>query len=414
MSKRSEFSFDIIAEHENGLGRAGVIHTPHGKIETPTFSVVGTYGEVQKISWDKLRKIGAQVVLSNGYHLSKIADEIDSSGGIAEHFGWNGPTITDSGGYQTLSFNDGDKVSMDEKEVATDDSGPSVDNDYFVKITDKGAYFKDNKSTKEILFTPEFAMEYEHKIGADIIMAFDQLTDIKNTYEYNVEALERTRKWAIRCLKKHQELTNKRDERPYQALYGVLQGAHYPDLRIKAAKDLGSMDFDGFGLGGAFVKTKLGETLEICCKELPKDKPRHLLGLSKPDDIFAGAENGADTFDCTAPTKEARHGRVYTLDGDIDLKKSPYINDESKLYDECNCLTCQNGYTRAEIRALIKNTDGKKTAKEAEADKRQAQELLTVHNVYFILNLAKQIRQSIIDGTFNEFRDQWLARYYSK
>jgi len=410
---KKEFSFDIVAETDNGLGRAGVIHTPHGDIETPTFAVVGTYGEVRNISMDRLREIGAQVVLSNGYHLSKIDAEIDANGGLAERFGWKGPTITDSGGFQVMSLGSGagKVVSMDKRDIAKENEKTARE-DRLARVTDEGVYFKADEKAKEFLFTPEYSMQFQHKIGADIIMAFDELTSINDTREYNEAALKRTHEWATRCLIEHQKLTKERKNKPYQALYGVLQGAHYEDLRRETARFLGDMEFDGFGLGGAFEKEQLGDIVKWCNEELPKNKPRHLLGLSKPDDLFIGAENGVDTFDCVAPTREARHGRIYTLDGDIDLKKNKFKNDESVLYDGCECPTCLSGRTRAEIQALMKNTDSKKSAEQDATDKKLAQELTSIHNVFFIINLTKQIRESIIDGTFNEFRDDWLKRYY--
>jgi queuine tRNA-ribosyltransferase len=215
-------------------------------------------------------------------------------------------------------------------------------------------------------------------------------------------------------LNEHQKLTKLHPERPYQALYGVIQGAHYQDLREKAAKDLGAMDFDGYGLGGSFEKQQLGQVLAWVNAILPQSKPRHLLGLSRPDDIFVGVENGADTFDCVAPTREARHGRVYTPDGDINLGNAKYKNDNQPLQPGCQCLACQGKHTRASLRQMLKNTDNQKSPEQHRQDKALAQRLLSIHNIHFILDLASQIRQHILNGNLVKFRDDWLGRYYHK
>jgi queuine tRNA-ribosyltransferase len=241
-------------------------------------------------------------------------------------------------------------------------------------------------------------MQIQHKIGADIMMAFDELTTIGDSYEYNVEALERTHRWAKRCLVEHGRLGGE------QALYGVLQGGHYEDLRREAARVLGAMEFDGYGLGGAFLKEDLSEILRWVAEELPFDKPRHLLGLSRPDDIFVGAENGVDTFDCVAPTREARHGRIYALDGDLNLRRGVWAGDERLLDANCDCATCLDGWTIGDLRTLLKSQD--------RAEKERYFGLASVHNVRFIVRLAEQIRESMLFGRFDEFRDEFLGRYY--
>jgi queuine tRNA-ribosyltransferase len=410
-----DFKFDIVAELPNGLGRAGVIHTPHGDITTPTFVVVGTHAAVKFLASDDLHSTGAQVMLSNGYHLFRRAEEIDSAGGLAEYSKWHGPTITDSGGFQVMSLGSGigKVISMDKRHIA-DEKRRAAAKDHLATITDDGVTFKNPVDGKVETFTPEISIRIQHKIGADIIMAFDELTSIGDSYEYNVRALERTRAWAGRCLSEHQKLTTERVNKPYQALYGVLQGAHYRDLREKAAHNLGAMKFDGYGLGGAFEKEQLGDILSWCNAILPKNKPRHLLGLSKPDDIFVGVQNGADTFDCVAPTREARHGRIYTPDGDINITNAKFRGDTSPLFSDCTCPTCSAGHTRAELRQLLKNAHNKKNPTDVIVDKQLAFKLASIHNVYFIVNLTNQIRQSIINGNFTEFRDSWLARYYDK
>lgn len=398
------FNFEITKELANGLGRAGVIHTPHGDINTPTFSVVGTHAEVKYLSPNEVRETGAQAMLSNAYHLYRRADEIDRAGGLAKYSGWHGPTITDSGGFQVMSLGSGlgKVVSMDKKDAATNRPHSNKEK-RLAKVSDNGVEFIHPEDGRLEVFTPEVSMQIQHKIGADIMMAFDELTSIGESYDYNVEALERTRLWAERCLVEHKKLTDERAGKPYQALYGVLQGAHYQDLREQAARDLGAMDFDGYGLGGAFTKDQLGQILIWVNSILPKNKPRHLLGLSRPDDIFVGAENGTDTFDCVAPTREARHGRLYTHDGDINIRNARFAKDSSPIDGDCNCPTCQNGHSRAEIRALLKS--------HSPEDRVLAFKLASQHNIHFIIQLTEDIRNSIVDGSFFELKKSWLARY---
>jgi len=409
----NDFSFQIQERIPDALGRAGTIYTPNGTISTPAFMVVGTYGEVKFLSSKQFHEIGAEGMISNGFHLSKIADEIEQSGGLAKYSAYNCPTITDSGGFQVMSLGSGlgKVVSMDKRDIAREQHKTKSKN-RLARVSEDGVYFKKNEDSEEQLFTPEYSMEFQHKIGADIIMAFDELTSIGDNRQYNEQALDRTYRWGIRCLNHHKKLTEERVGKNYQALYGVLQGAHYQDLREKAAKDLGAMDFDGYGLGGAFEKEQLPDILLWCNRILPENKPRHLLGLSKPDDIFVGVENGCDTFDCVAPTREARHGKIYTVDGDINIRNAKFKNDPNPLSEGCQCPTCKSNYTREEIRKLLRDTNGTKTEKQALNDKKIAIELMTVHNVYFIVNLTKEIRQSIIENNFHNFRDKWLKRYY--
>lgn len=406
---KPDFSFKIVARHGE-LARAGVISTPHGEIPTPAFITVGTHAEVKFLTPDDLRAIGAPAMLSNGYHLLRRATMIDASGGLAEYNGWRGPTMTDSGGFQVMSLGSGlgKIVSMDKKDEEIAERAARKE-DRLALVDDEGVEFRDPFSSRIVKFTPEISIATQHKIGADVMMAFDELTSISDSYEYNVEALERTLKWAERSLREHGRQTAMRSGKPYKALYGVLQGGHWRDLREKAARDLSAMrvddrEFDGFGLGGAFEKEILGEILAWMTAILPAEKPRHLLGLSKPDDIFAGVANGADTFDCVAPTREARHGRIYNLDGDINLKRAEFAHDQSVLDTECDCPTCQENISRAELRKLLKSAD--------QSERALAFSRLSAHNVRFIIRLTEEIRASIIDGTFAEFRDAWLARYY--
>lgn len=411
MMKR-DFSYQIVARGSGDfpLMRAGIIHTPHGDIKTPTFNVVGTHAAVKFVDPDDLHANHVQVMLSNGYHLFRRATMISAAGGLAEYSGWHGPTFTDSGGFQVMSLGSGlGKVISMARSDTNDESRLVEKDDRLALVDDEGVEFRDPFSSRIIKFTPELSVRTQHKIGADVMMSFDELTNISDTYEYNTRALERTRRWALRGLQEHIRQTAMRTDRPYQALYGVLQGGYWQDLREKAARDLAAMNidseyFDGFGLGGALEKENLGDIIKWMTTILPENKPRHLLGLSKPDDIFVGVENGTDTFDCVAPTREARHGRVYTLDGNFNLKRAEFKDDNTLLDSECDCTTCRKGYTRAQLRALLKST--------IYDEHPEAFNLLSVHNIRFIVRLTEQIRQAIIDGNYQEFRDQWMTRYY--
>lgn len=408
---KRDFSFEIIAtDSRHPLMRRGVIHTPHGDIPTPGFNVVGTMGHVRFMTPENLRSVGAKVMLSNAYHLYNRATVISASGGLAKWNGWNGPTFTDSGGFQVMSLGSGlgKVISMAESDKGNDKHLREPD-ERMALVDDEGVEFRDPTSGRVIKFTPELSIATQHKIGADIMMSFDELTNISDTYEYNVRSLERTRRWAERGLREHIKQTALRADRPYQALYGVIQGSYFLDLRRKGATDISNMTvdgegFDGFGLGGALDKKNLDEILIAMNEILPAGKPRHLLGLSHPDDIFVGVENGADTFDCVAPTREARHGRIYTLDGNYNLKRSQYKDDPNVLESGCDCPTCQAGHSRAELRALLKSPEREDHAK--------AYNLLTMHNVRFVVRLCEEIRQAISDGRYDEYKEAFCKRYY--
>ena len=395
--------FKVQQKLGNGLGRAGIITTPHGEISTPAFMVVGTRGEVRFMSAEDLRAVNAQAMLSNGYHLRRISPEIADGGGLSEWSGWGGPTLTDSGGFQVMSLGSGlGKVVSMERERGVMNTAHK---ERLAHVSEKGVDFTDPFDGQPDFIGPEESMQIQCRIGADIHMAFDELTSLADDYDYNVEALGRTERWAERSLKEHLRL---RDTLGYrQSLYGVLQGGRWEDLRRSTARTLGAMQvngegFDGFGLGGAFLKEDLGEILRWCNEELPEEKPRHLLGLSRPDDILIGAEMGADTFDCVAPTREARHGKIYTLDGDFNLRK--FAGSTQPLDEGCDCPTCQAGWTRGALRALWRSGDS--------AKKQQYYNLASMHNVRFIVRLTEQIRAAIMTGEFDDFKREFLMRYY--
>ena len=355
-------------------------------------------GYVKNLSNDDMQDIKAQAMLSNGYHLRGKSAEIAKDGGLAKYSGWNGPTLTDSGGFQVMSLGSGlgKVVSMEREDKVIN----TAHKDRLAKVSDKGVDFTDPFTGEPDFIGPEESMRIQCEIGADIHMAFDELTSLADTYEYNKKALVRTEKWAERSLNEHMKLRDRLGYR--QALYGVLQGGRWEDLRRSTAKKLGKMPFDGYGLGGAFLKEDLGDILRWCNEELPASKPKHLLGLSHPDDIFVGTEMGADTFDCVAPTREARHGKLYSKSGEYNLRK--FHDSPLPLDDSCDCPTCKAGYTRGDLRALWKSGDAEK--------KKEFYRLASMHNVRFIIRLTENIRESIMSGRFDEYRKEFLKNYY--
>lgn len=416
-------NFEIEKFIPHSLGRAGIIHTEHGDIKTPAFMSVGTHGYVRFLSVDDLHQINAQAMLSNGYHLRRESQAISNSGGLAQWQptdkssetstnirpdglsaqSWKGPTITDSGGFQVMSLGSGlgKVVSMEKERHVTN----TAHKERLAHVTEEGVHFIDPFDGKPDFIGPEESMQIQCRIGADIHMAFDELTSLADTYEYNVEALERTERWAKRSLAEH---LKHRDDLGYrQNLYAVLQGGRWEDLRRRTAKTLANMqvsgvEFDGFGLGGAFLKEDLGEILRWCNEELPVNKPRHLLGLSHPDDILIGTEMGADTFDCVAPTREARHGKIYTRDGTINLRQMS--GSGATLDAHCDCPTCHEGWTRGSLRALWRSGD--------QAKKAQYYRLASAHNLRFIIRLTEEIRTSILQDDFQQYKIDFLRRYY--
>lgn len=398
-----DFSYKVTKKMPGTLARAGVIHTPHGDIETPAFIVVGTKATVKALTPEQIKLTGAQAVLANAYHLylQPGSKRIDTAGGVAKFMHWDGPTFTDSGGFQVLSLGVGFKKVITMDANANEKMATARKGERLAHVDDDGVTFKSHIDGSMHRFTPESSIEIQHEIGADIMFAFDECTSIAQPYSYQRESLHRTHAWAERCITAHEALTEQRADKPYQALFGVIQGANYQDLREEAATFMGNLPFDGYGIGGALEKENLGTIVKWVNTILPDDKPRHLLGLSEPDDIFIGIENGADTFDCVSPARIGRNGSLYTLDGRFTIKNARYADDYSPVVIDCQCYTCSN-YTKAYMHHLFK------------AGERLAATLATIHNEYFIVQLVNQIRDSIIDGSFVEFKEQWLARYYKK
>ncbi|MDO4664614.1 MAG: tRNA guanosine(34) transglycosylase Tgt [Actinomycetaceae bacterium] len=400
-------SFEVTNRLPGTLGRAGVITTAHGQIETPAFIPVGTKATVKAVLPETMAQLGAQALLANAYHLylQPGSDIVDAAGGLGKFMNWSGPTYTDSGGFQVLSLGAGYKKVLSE-EFSGKTKGPVAMPQMKNRATvdEDGVVFRSHLDGSKHRFNPEVSMGIQHELGADIIFAFDELTSLVHSYDYQVESLERTRLWAIRCLREHCRLTQARADKPYQQLFGVIQGAQYQDLRRKAARDLGTMEvdgqqFDGFGIGGALEKENLGKIVGWVCQELPENKARHLLGISEPDDFFAAIENGADTFDCVNPSRVARNAAIYMPDGRVNITRAQFRRDLGALVDGCACYTCTH-YSRAYLHHLFK------------AKEMLASTLATIHNEYFTVNLVKTIRTAIVNGDYWQAKAEILGRFY--
>lgn len=397
----SPLKFKIERKLKNGLGRAGILSTPHGDIKTPAFVTVGTKGTIKALSPEEVRNLGAQVVLANTYHLylepgDKIVRE---AGGIHKFMNWNGPTMTDSGGFQAFSLGAafGKGVSKITKgEVVEEEGNGSQEEPTMAKIDEDGVTFKSYIDGSEHKFTPERSIEIQHNIGADMIFAFDECTSPRASHTYQKEAMERTHRWAKRSLDAHNANV---DASSRQGLMGIVQGGRFQDLREESAKIISKMDFDGFGIGGSFTKEDMNTAVGWVNKLLPEDKPRHLLGIGEPGDLFGGVENGSDLFDCVAPTRIARNGSLYTEQGRINIFNTQFRSDFTPIDSSCGCYTCKN-YTKSYVAHLFRSKE------------MFAATLASIHNLHFTVNLVDKIRQSILDGNFEKFRDEFLAKYY--
>lgn len=402
------FSFEVGTRLDGAAGRTGVIRTPHGEIRTPAFVAVGTKATVKSVLPESVAALGAQAVLANAYHLylQPGSDIVDAAGGLGAFMNWPGPTFTDSGGFQVMSLGAGFKkvLAMDVTGLENDDViAPGKQR--LAHVDDDGVTFRSHLNGDLLRFTPETSMRIQHELGADIMFAFDELTTLMNTRGYQESSVTRTHAWAQRCLAEHVRLTAERSDKPYQALFGVVQGAQYEDLRRQASRDLASLEvdgrgFDGYGIGGALEKENLGTIVGWVASELPEDKPRHLLGISEPDDFFAAIEAGADTFDCVMPSRVARNAAIYTADGRYNVNVAASRRDFRPLEDGCDCYTCAH-YTRAYLHHLFK------------AREMLAATLATIHNERFTVRLVDDIRASIEAGRFADFRTEFLGRFYS-
>ena len=427
-------NFKIQKKLENSLGRAGTLETPHGVIETPAFVVVGTKATVKALDPEQVKDTGTQIVLGNTYHLYlQPGDEIvRDAGGIGKFMNWDGPTMTDSGGFQVFSL--GVAYGKDISKIVKRIVDPSLmiperfddsDAPRLAKIGQDGVSFKSHLDGSIHYITPEKSIQIQHNLGADIIFAFDECTSPAEDLKYQEEALERTHRWAERSLAEHQRLNAEVNnsflgllsgsvdsaltlgssacERSQKeiftpALFGIVQGGREKKLRQKSAEVISSMDFDGFGIGGSFAKEDMSSAVKWVNEILPEEKPRHLLGIGEPEDLFMGIENGVDLFDCVSPTRLGRNGTIYTKNGKIIITNTKYRNDFEPIEKDCICYSCKN-YSRAYIAHLF---HGKEML---------AGTLASIHNVYFIVNLVKKIRQSILNNNFYEFKKEFLKEY---
>lgn len=425
---KKDRGFTVIASGTPGagLGRAGVIHTAHGDIQTPAFIPVGTLANVKSLVPEMLVGLGAQAVLANAYHLylQPGSDVVDEAGGFGAFMHWHGPTYTDSGGFQVLSMGAGFKKVLSLEFASSPDTAAPSNSDKALTeaelsavqklailesravVDEDGVVFRSHLDGSKHRFTPEVSIAIQHQLGADIMFAFDELTSLAHPRSYQVESLARTEKWARRCLVEHGKQTESRSHRPYQQLWGVLQGANYEDLRKSTAHALATMDgngtmFDGFGIGGALRKEQLGEIVSWTTRILPENKGRHLLGISEPYDLFEAVEAGIDTFDCVNPSRVARNAAIYTPDGRYNITNARFKRDFSPLAAGCGCYTCTN-YTKAYVRHLFKSKEI------------LASTLATIHNEWFTVRLVDAIRKSLIDGNFQELREDVLTRFYGR
>ena len=402
------FGFEV-AVRSGGRARTGTIRTPHGDIRTPAFIPVGTKASVKAVLPEAMADLGAQALLANAYHLylQPGSDLVDEAGGLGRFMNWPGPTFTDSGGFQVMSLGAGFKkvLAMDTKGLVGDDV-IAEGKTRRAHVDEDGVTFFSHLNGSRLRFTPEVSMTIQHQLGADIMFAFDELTTLMNTRDYQEASVARTHRWAVRCLRAHATLTEERVGKPYQALFGVIQGAQYEDLRRRAAADLAALEvdgfrFDGFGLGGALEKENLGRIIGWMVDELPEDRPRHLLGISEPEDLFEAVAFGADTFDCVNPSRVARNAAIYTADGRYNVNTARNRRAFEPLEADCDCYTCTH-YTRAYLHHLFK------------AKEMLASTLATIHNERFTVRLVDGIRASLETGEFDLFRNEFMGRYNAR
>lgn len=395
-------SYSIVKKIDSKLGRAGILTTPHGVIHTPAFVSVGTKATVKALTVEQLLELGAEVVLANTYHLylEPGDDRVKKFGGLQKFMNWHGPTMTDSGGFQVFSLGAayGKELSKVVKitdpaqmlqERSLEGEAPRLAN-----IGADGVSFRSHHDGSLHYITPEKSIDIQHNLGADMIFAFDECTSPAEDLRYQEEALERTHRWAKRSLEYHKSKPNAET----QALFGIVQGGRDEGLRKKSAEYISSLDFDGFGIGGSFAKEDMETAVKWVNGILPEEKPRHLLGIGEPEDLFMGVENGVDLFDCVAPTRNGRGGTLYTHAGKINIRNAQFREDMGPLDPECGCSVCKN-YSRAYLCHLFR------------AHEMLGGTLGSIHNLYFIINLVKRMRQAILNGNFNEFKADFLARY---
>ena len=373
------FTFELLARDRATGARAGVLHTPHGAIETPVFMPVGTQATVKALDQRDLEEADARIILGNAYHLYLRPghDLVERAGGLHGFMDWDRAILTDSGGFQVFSLSE------------------------LRKISEEGVRFQSHLDGTYHMFTPESVMEIEHALGADIIMAFDECTPYPCTRDYARDSMELTLRWAERCRLRHLQLAEERARLPPQALFGIVQGGVFADLRRECAEALVAMDLPGYAVGGLAVgepRDEMMETLAATTPHLPVEKPRYMMGVGLPHDLVEAVGRGVDMFDCVIPTRNARNGTVFTARGRIRIKNKQYTEDFSPLDPDCGCLACRR-YSRAYLRHLFRSREI------------LGLHLLTLHNVHFYLQLMRRARQAILDGSFAAWQADFLAGY---
>lgn len=384
-------------------GRAGILETPHGVIHTPAFVTVGTKATVKALTPEQVRSLGAEVVLANTYHLylEPGAERVKSFGGLHKFMNWSGPLMTDSGGFQVFSLGAAygkelsKVVSITNPSQLISERSHDLEIPRLAQIGEDGVSFRSHLDGSLHYITPEKSIEIQHDLGADIIFAFDECTSPTEDFRYQEEALARTHRWAEKSLEHHKKLLG---DAP--ALFGIVQGGREESLRKKSAEFIGNLDFDGFGIGGSFAKEDMKTAVKWVNEILPEEKPRHLLGIGEPEDLFMGVENGVDLFDCVAPTRNGRGGTLYTSKGKINIRNAEFREDAGPLDQNCRCEVCKN-YSRAYLCHLYR------------AHEMLGGTLGSMHNLYFIINLVKRMRASILDNTFFKFKKEFLKEYHS-
>jgi queuine tRNA-ribosyltransferase len=363
MSKSFSYKLEHVCKQTGA--RAGVLTTPHGKIETPVFMPVGTNSAVKTLTCDQIEDTGAQIILANSYHLSRQAKLIAQLGGIHKWMNWNKPVLTDSGGFQVFSLS------------------------HLRKITEDGVEFKDPKDGSMQFISPEVSMEIQRDIGADIIMAFDECAPYPCDYAHAKSAMERTHRWLERCFKAAPAA---------QALFPIVQGAFFDDLRAESARVVSSFDAVGFAIGGVSVGEPMdvkNHFVKLTAPLLPEGKPRYLMGVGTPEDLLEGIRAGVDMFDCVLPTRNARHGSFFTWNGRKNIKTKTFEQDPGPLDVDCDCYACQN-HSRAYIRHLWR------------AGESTAASLLSIHNIKFLIDFAKKAREAILADEFGDFQSHFF------
>ena len=365
-------TYELLHVDKNSGARRGVVHTPHGDIQTPIFMPVGTLATVKAMSPEELKNdVKAQIILSNTYHLYLRPghDIVKEAGGLHKFMNWDRPILTDCGGFQVFSLSS------------------------LRKISEEGVLFNSHLDGSKHLFTPEKVMEIEEALGADIIMAFDECCPYPADYEYVKKSMERTTRWAVRCKEAHKTEN--------QGLFGIIQGGFYKDLREQSAKDLISLDFPGYAIGGISVGEPKEEFLDILrytTPLMPENKPRYLMGVGSPDYLIEASLAGIDMCDCVLPTRLARHGTALTSKGKLVIRNQNFARDWNKLDDECDCYTCKN-YTRAYLRHLIKTNEI------------LGMRLLSLHNLRFLTKLMERVRIEIEHDNLLAFREEFYKKY---